>query len=485
MRKTLTIGIVMILVTMVFATVLMNTTAVFSGNITIKPDGSVDPTGAPINQVGTIYTLTDDISGSIIIQKSGITLDGAGHTIQGTGSGVGLSLASISGVTIEDLNIKGFLQGIYLVDSSGNTVSGNMVSDNKYGIYLSYSSSNTICGNTVSDNSYYGIVLSGDSILGNTDDNTIRENMLLANQVGIYLMEYSKNNIISGNTASGLGYPGSPSFPTFGIRLSGSDSNTIRGNTVSYSNYGIWLEQSEINTISVNTASGNARGIYLKEQSNGNTISGNAISGYTVSDEFGIRLWESSSNTIKENMVSGNTWGIYLHEFCSNNVIYHNNLIDNIIHGYDSDPASNDWHHPGLLEGNYWSDYTGLDDGSGVGKHAIAGDGIGDTLIPYPMTDYDFYPLMKPWIQDLKTFIENLIEYIENMGLDYGIENSLVSKLKNALKSLENGQYNTAMNQLSAFINEVEALRGKKLTGEEANVLIAEVSAIIDKIANP
>ena len=42
-----------------------------------------------------------------------------------------------------------------------------------------------------------------------------------------------------------------------------------------------------------------------------------------------------------------------------------------------------------------------MDDGSGFGKHAVAGDGIGDTLIPHPDEDYDFYPYMKPcgrWI---------------------------------------------------------------------------------------
>ena len=46
------------------------------------------------------------------------------------------------------------------------------------------------------------------------------------------------------------------------------------------------------------------------------------------------------------------------------------------------------------MEGNYWSDYNGVDDGSGSGKHANAWDGIGDTQIPHPATSYDFYPLV-------------------------------------------------------------------------------------------
>jgi len=35
---------------------------------------------------------------------------------------------------------------------------------------------------------------------------------------------------------------------------------------------------------------------------------------------------------------------------------------------------------------------------------------------------------------------------------------------------------------LNAFINQVEALRGKKLTDYEADILIAEVQTIIDNI---
>ncbi len=36
-----------------------------------------------------------------------------------------------------------------------------------------------------------------------------------------------------------------------------------------------------------------------------------------------------------------------------------------------------------------------MDDGSGTGKHAIAGDGIGDTAIPWPGPDFDNYPFIR------------------------------------------------------------------------------------------
>jgi len=76
----------------------------------------------------------------------------------------------------------------------------------------------------------------------------------------------------------------------------------------------------------------------------------------------------------------------------------------------------------------------------------------------------------------------DLKDDVENSDLSFGIKNSLIANLKNALKSLEKGGYNTATNQLSAFINEVEAQRGKAITNEKADELIAKAELIIDII---
>ena len=69
-----------------------------------------------------------------------------------------------------------------------------------------------------------------------------------------------------------------------------------------------------------------------------------------------------------------------------------------------------------------------------------------------------------------------------------------MNKVKNALmtKRLESimllisvsllvwsGQYNAAINQLNAFINQVEAQRGKKITDEDADALISAAQRII------
>jgi ABC-type transporter Mla subunit MlaD len=52
------------------------------------------------------------------------------------------------------------------------------------------------------------------------------------------------------------------------------------------------------------------------------------------------------------------------------------------------------------------------------------------------------------------------------------IQNSLVSKVEAAAQSSDAEKINAAVNQLNAFINEVEAQRGKKISDEAADLLI-------------
>jgi len=60
-----------------------------------------------------------------------------------------------------------------------------------------------------------------------------------------------------------------------------------------------------------------------------------------------------------------------------------------------------------------------------------------------------------------------------------GIVNSLDAKLDAAQKSIDKGNINTAINQLNAFINEVEAQRDKKITPFGADLMIHDSQEII------
>lgn len=332
------------------------------------------------DQDSRTYTLTTDVNKTIKIVQDSMTLDGAGHKVDGEGTGYkGVDLSSKTGVVIKNLNVQGFDYGIAFNNSSGNALTDNNVnSSNVYGIYLAYDSSyNTIADNTVSESNDAGIRLYSYS-----DNNTLAGNSLLNNKNGILLHHSSNNNTLTGNTIIG-----NIAAPTswHGISLNNSSNNILTGNTTTNNykgivlspsngntltdnissnnrNYGIHLNSSSHNTLTSNTAtSNNGHGIYLYDssdnilesnisnnnlsncsgislqESSGNTLIGNTAD---LNSGYGIFLVNSSSNnTLTDNSASSNKYGIVINHYCDDNIMTGNTSALNSGYGirlYDS-----------------------------------------------------------------------------------------------------------------------------------------------------
>jgi len=117
------------------------------------------------------------------------------------------------------------------------------------------------------------------------------------------------------------------------------------------------------NTVRDNIIRNNAYGITLIG-SNGCSIIDNMIMNNSVA---GIQFKDSSNNDIYENTIAYNSMSVWITSPSSLlNTFYCNNFIDNV------NPPQNfglntAWDNG--TEGNYWSDYTGIDtDGDGVGN---------------------------------------------------------------------------------------------------------------------
>jgi hypothetical protein len=86
-------------------------------------------------------------------------------------------------------------------------------------------------------------------------------------------------------------------------------------------------------------------------------------------------------------------------------------------------------------------------------------------------------------IEDPRTtsdYILELMDNVDDLDVNGGTKNSLVSKLENTLKSHEKENKKAAINQLSAFILSVKAQKGKKLSDDEAEELIDFSNEIIE-----
>jgi hypothetical protein len=108
--------------------------------IYVRVDGTVDPSTAPIQRNGDIYTLTDDLYvlpysnfWQLVIERSNVTLDGAGHSLNtnfdrgGWGNPGGVSVTGMSNVTIMNLTITGFTWCISLSSCLSITLTGNVL----------------------------------------------------------------------------------------------------------------------------------------------------------------------------------------------------------------------------------------------------------------------------------------------------------------------------------------------------------------------
>jgi len=352
------------------------------GTIYIRADGRIDPPTAPISTIDNItYTLAGDTFDSIVIERDSIVVDGAGHTVQGTGSGVGMRLSERSNVTICNSYITYFLSGIELYSSNNITVTRNNITNNEQGIWLDYSSNNSISGNNVTANSWCGIFLGGSSgniIAGNifadsglvvdnsygniVENNLVNDKPLVylegashrnvgeAGQVILVSCEYiwvenlnlshtttglhllnTNNTIIFGNNIS--------ANKRYGIELSLSSNNTLFGNNVTANNAdGIYLSGSFNNTLSGNKIANNYDGMHLIGSSN-NSIIGNAM---PANGADGINLeYSSNSNSIFGNNVSNSRFGILLEYSCNHNIVSENNATSNNWYGIGLYSSSN------------------------------------------------------------------------------------------------------------------------------------------------
>ena len=111
---------------------------------------------APIQRVGNVYTLSDNIVGNITLQKDNIVIDGAGKTVEGTAIGnevtIGVDISFRRNVTITNMQIRSFVNGIHLLNSSNNNLIGNNITENVDGIRIDNSTGNSIVGNNITAN---------------------------------------------------------------------------------------------------------------------------------------------------------------------------------------------------------------------------------------------------------------------------------------------------------------------------------------------
>lgn len=216
-----------------------------------------------------------------------------------------------------------------------------------------------------------GVSISGFNISGGleralavySDNNNIYNNYIVSNSLCVFLWCSNSNNIHD-NVIMNVGL-----IDSMGILAGYSTYNTIKDNY--FSNLSLALE--------------------LHSDSDNNIIDDNSFR----NNKNGILIFSSDHNIIKNNSLRYGQNGIKLF-FSHNNKIYHNNIFSHNGQVSYDDEIDNQWDDGYPSAGNYWENYTGVDNFHGPNQDKPGSDGIGDT--PYNIqgsNNTDRYPVME------------------------------------------------------------------------------------------
>jgi parallel beta-helix repeat protein len=345
--------------------------------------------------------------------------------------GVVFNVTSLN-VEIDGFIIQNGMYGIH-ISSQSATIRNNTITSNTYGIILSESYNNTLTENKMSQNSFnFGVIgYDVEDYIHNIDEsNTVDGKPIIywlnyhdesvPSYAGYVAIVNSRNITAEKLTLKSntecilvvnstqvkirnleLKYP-LTNFET-GVELISTTDSRVENVTFQHpSGLPIKLRSSRNNTIVSNeilTQTNPTTGIEL-DSSDYNLIMDNVITNTTLNAGYkrGISFEHSHDNVAVGNTISTYSymWHYFMWLIYSNRtIIYHNNFLssDKMINFGESFETK--WDNG--AEGNYWSDYPGIDYYSGPYQNETGSDGIGDTQYTIDVNNVDRYPLMNQW----------------------------------------------------------------------------------------
>jgi parallel beta-helix repeat protein len=313
---------------------------------------------------------------------------------------MGLHFDSSSDCEMINNTVINSFQGIVLERSTGNVIQGNNLVNNNVSMDFYASAGNSIERNNLAKSNVSIVLFSSNGINVFKDNNMTDDtcNLIVwgssiedfiqnidtsntANNKKIYYITNSHDLLIDPSNCPDNGY----------LALVNCTHMTIEDIDLSNDNDGMLMAQST-NCSLVDITLANAHtNIILRAFSPQPIIHG------------GLTFFKSDDNLITDSRITNNSVGICLYQ-SSGNLFYHNAFdeIDKpVISNFQSPglPPSgsysiNKWDNGYPSGGNYWSNYTGVDQKNGLHQNQTGSDGMGDTPYAIDANNTDHYPLM-------------------------------------------------------------------------------------------
>jgi parallel beta-helix repeat protein len=162
-----------------------------------------------------------------------------------------------------------------------------------------------------------------------------------------------------------------------------------------------------------------------------------------LSGNTGLELDYTTNSTIISNNITDTTaWPIWLFA-ASGNKIFHNNIINSGWPVRIQALSADVWDDGYPDGGNYWSNYTGVDEKSGPDQDQPGSDGIVDTAYVMDVSNRDRYPLMKPFELAINIAVSNVkSKTVVGQGCTFSVE-----------VTIENQWYFTENCNVTVYVN--------------------------------
>lgn len=171
--------------------------------------------------------------------------------------------------------------------------------------------------------------------------------------------------------------------------------------------------------------------------------------------EYGVYSVQSSNSVFAGNNIVNNVCGVRL-DRSFEDWLFHNNFVGNKQQVILCESV-NVWDAGYPCGGNYWSDYVGVDLARGEKQDQLGSDGVGDIPYKFDENNLDRYPLVELWSPPPMVRIFIRVTWL--WGLTPGKENSLTSKLDDAIHLFDMGNANGAICKMGDYFKQVRTLQ--------------------------
>ncbi len=276
--------------------------------------------GDSCSAVSSSKTLSSNISATahcLPVTADHVVIDGAGYTITGNGSYFGINGTGRSNITIRNIHLRNFSEGIQFVSSSNIVVFNTTIETvnkevSKHGIDFFNVDHSNISQNeiTTSQSSSYGVYLSQGS-----DNNTVFSNLITTSNdttnsdgIGIYLSTANNNSLLSNNITTYAG-----SSPAIQLDTTAHE-NKIKNNIIYTSgsqSSGISLsDTAERNLIENNNITTNDSGSYgINIGSPFSPSKDNLLVNNNITAKVAFEIFSKTGNSVSNMLIYNNSFG--------------------------------------------------------------------------------------------------------------------------------------------------------------------------------